>query len=150
MRRRLDLCPRARSLAPPVPVSHPAGVPATLAVFAVLASLPILLPLGCAGGDGGDDSAPAFTYPVTLSWQAPRTNADGTPLKDLAGFRVYAGTKPRVYTTVKDVRRSTTATLDLPEGLHTFAVTAYDLAGNESEFSEEVSAVLPLATGARG
>lgn len=29
---------------------------------------------------------------LSLSWNAPSTNADGTPLTDLAGYRVYIGT----------------------------------------------------------
>jgi hypothetical protein len=125
MRRRFEILRRARSLAP----------------------LSILLAFGCAGGEGDGETPPYLTYPVTVSWDAPRTNADGTPLKDLGGYRVYAGRSPRVYDVLKDVRGSLTATLELPGGLHHFAVTAYDTSGNEGDFSEEVSAVLPLPTG---
>lgn len=31
---------------------------------------------------------------LSLSWNAPGTNADGTPLRDLAGYRIYLGTSP--------------------------------------------------------
>src|SRR5262245_13374653 len=31
---------------------------------------------------------------VSFSWNAPTTNEDGTPLVDLAGYRVYLGTSP--------------------------------------------------------
>ena len=34
----------------------------------------------------------AFSAEVTLSWDPPTTNADGTPLTDLAGYKVYYGT----------------------------------------------------------
>jgi len=35
--------------------------------------------------------AQSVTGRATLSWQAPTDNVDGTPLTDLAGFRVYYG-----------------------------------------------------------
>ncbi len=34
---------------------------------------------------------------ATLSWDPPTTNADGTPLTDLAGYRIYYGTSSGSY-----------------------------------------------------
>jgi hypothetical protein len=81
----------------------------------------------------------AFSGFTTLSWDAPTTNADGTPLTDLAGYKVYYGTPSRNYSQNIDVGNVTTYTVDnLTEGLtYYFAVTAYDTGGNESGFSNE-------------
>ncbi|HSB51987.1 MAG TPA: fibronectin type III domain-containing protein, partial [Dissulfurispiraceae bacterium] len=85
--------------------------------------------------------APAAPPPgVTLSWDPPITNADGTPLNDLAGFKVYRGTSSRRYSTSVDVGNVRSYTLqNLSPGTHYFSVTAYDASRNESTFSNEVS-----------
>jgi len=81
-----------------------------------------------------------------LSWSAPTTNADGTPLKDLAGYKVYYGLASRSYGTPIDVGNTTTYTITgLTGGVrYYFAVKAYDTSRNESAFSTEVSFVPPL------
>lgn len=106
---------------------------------------------GCGGGSGGgagpaasggtETASPPGTFPVTVSWQPLTTNADGTPLTDLAGFRVYEGTSPGIYTrfTEVDAKGASGSTINLPEGKFYVAVTAYDIFGNESAFSNEVS-----------
>lgn len=60
---------------------------------------------------------------------------------DLLGYKVYYGYASRRYETCIDVRLVTEYTLTtLPEsGTFYFAVTAYDVAGNESDYSQEVS-----------
>lgn len=87
---------------------------------------------------------------ATLSWEAPATNADGTPLDDLSGYKVYYGKTSGVYGEIMDV--SLTDTPNFPEYTLTalesgtryyFAVTAYDTSGNESNFSEEVYKDIP-------
>jgi hypothetical protein len=81
---------------------------------------------------------------VTLSWDAPTTNADGTPLSDLAGYRLYWGTSSRSYSRQVDVGKVTTYTLSsLTTGKYYFGVTAYDFSGNESDYSGEVSTTVP-------
>ena len=83
---------------------------------------------------------------VTLAWASPANNIDTTPLTDLAGYRVYYGTASQSYTTIRDVGLVTTATVpNLPSGSTCFfAVTAYDTAGNESDFSTEMVWTGPL------
>ena len=79
---------------------------------------------------------------ATLSWIAPTTNMDGTPLSDLASFRIHYGTTSGTYTQVVDVLdpNATGQTITgLSPNTYYFAVTAYDLSGNESVFSNEVS-----------
>lgn len=84
---------------------------------------------------------PASAGQVILSWDPPTTNADGSPLTDLDGYRVYYGTSSGVYDTTLDVGSVITSTVsNLTDGvIYYFAVTAYDLSGNESDFSNEVS-----------
>jgi hypothetical protein len=74
---------------------------------------------------------------VSLAWD-PNTEPQ------LAGYKVYVGTASGVYTTAIDVRNVTTYTVaSLPPGqTYYFAVTAYDVSGFESGFSNEVSAVM--------
>lgn len=68
---------------------------------------------------------------VTLAW-----NANSEP--DLAGYRLYWGHSTRNYSARVDVGNVTVATLtNLPRGTY-IAATAYNLAGLESDFSNEV------------
>src|SRR5262249_30447454 len=45
---------------------------------------------------------------ATLSWNAPTTNADGTALADLAGYKISYGFAPGNYSTTVDVGNVTT------------------------------------------
>jgi PKD repeat protein len=86
-------------------------------------------------------SATALAASVTLSWNPPTTNIDGTPLTDLAGFKIYYGTESGKYSVNIDAGSASSYTVNnLFSGLtYYFAVTAYDAAGTESTFSNEVS-----------
>ncbi|MGI9325667.1 MAG: Calx-beta domain-containing protein [Pseudomonadales bacterium] len=81
-----------------------------------------------------DDEASAS---VRLTWSAPATNADGTLLQDLAGYRVYQGRDSGTLAAVSTVPatgngpQSTTVYNVSPDN-RCFAVTAFDDAGNES------------------
>ena len=76
----------------------------------------------------------AFADSAILVWNPPTTNADGTPLVDLAGYRVYHGTSSLNYTWDAYVGDVTSYEIDgLTPGItYFFAVTAYDTFGNES------------------
>jgi len=82
-----------------------------------------------------------FAGNATLSWDPPTINADGTPLMDLAGYKLYYGTTSGNYTSNIDIGNVTTYQINnLTDGLtYYFAATAYDTSGNESSFSNEVS-----------
>ncbi len=86
----------------------------------------------------------AFSGVATLSWNAPTANADGTPLNDLAGYKVYYGNSSGTYSQNISVGNVTTYIVNnLSEGLtYYFAVTAYDTSGNESGYSNEVSKII--------
>lgn len=82
---------------------------------------------------------------ATLSWTAPTTNVDGTPLTDLGGYKTYWGTASRNYSNNKDVGNVTTYKITgLSEGKWYFAVTAYDSSGNESAYSNEPTKVIKI------
>lgn len=83
---------------------------------------------------------------MTLTWAAPSTDADGTPLTGLAGYKLYQGTDTAQYGDGLDLKNITSTPLPaMPGGeTHYFAMTAYDPAGNESAKSNEVSAAIPL------
>ena len=75
---------------------------------------------------------------LTLAWD-PNTE------DDLAGYKVYYGTRSRDYDYVIDVGNVTqyTVTSLESEKRYYFAVTAYDTSENESSFSEEVTGEAP-------
>ena len=76
---------------------------------------------------------------ITLNWTPPTTNTDGTPLTDLAGYKVYYGSSSGSYIAPIDVGNVKTYTIaNLAAGSYYFAVTAYDASGNESTYSNEV------------
>lgn len=79
-----------------------------------------------------------------MSWQAPSINEDGSDITDLGGYRVHYGETSGVYTDVVSIGNSTSCSIgSLPTGkLLYFSVTVFDTSGNESFFSNEVSAIL--------
>ena len=89
------------------------------------------------------NASAAFASVVTLSWDAPTKNADGTPLTDLAGYKIYYGTSSHAYSTAIDVGNVAKHMVsNLENGVvYYFAVTAHDTSGNESNFSNEASGI---------
>jgi hypothetical protein len=77
---------------------------------------------------------------TTLTWQAPQQNVDGTPLMDLAAYRIYVGTTSRAYFQEVEIRNpaATSHFLELERGEYYVAMTAVDAEGNESAYSNEV------------
>lgn len=84
-----------------------------------------------------------------LSWSAPTENEDGTPLTDLAGYRVYH-LRDGADQSAADCKIVSAQQVDtgnvlqynytgLEPGLHWFWVTALDASGNESICSNHVS-----------
>ena len=89
---------------------------------------------------GGIDTGGGGTNGLMLNWAAPTTNEDGSPLEDLAGYKLHFGTQPGQYTQVVTIGSYTTAEInDLGAGTYYLTVTAYDIYGNESEFSNEIN-----------
>ena len=62
--------------------------------------------------------SPLFAGNAFLQWEAPSTNDDGTPLTDLAGYKIYYGTASGNYTQTIDVGNVTTYTItNLTDGV---------------------------------
>lgn len=79
---------------------------------------------------------------VTLTWDAPTTNEDGSPVT-LSGYKIYYGTLPGTYSNSVSVSGAgatpVTYTLSLSPGTYYFAVTAISADGQESAYSNEIS-----------
>ena len=79
---------------------------------------------------------------VTLSWQPPTTRIDGSPLADLAGYRIRYGTSSGSYPNAVAIQNGgvTSAVIEnLPPATYYFVVSAYDSMGLESDNSSPVS-----------
>jgi hypothetical protein len=87
---------------------------------------------------------------LEVSWGTPVAN-DGTPLTDLAGFRIHYGTNAGVYTTTIDVGMASETTLsDLSVGVtYHIVLTAYSTEGFESKPSGEIVYEVPADPGTR-
>lgn len=116
---------------------------------ALSAVLAVFLASGCTpdAPEGGLPTHPSDTYSVTLEWDAPTTDAVGRPLEDLAGYHLYytdTGSMPEASAEMIEIGDTTRVTVEgLAEGEYLFAVTALDMDGNESEFSDP----LPVEVG---
>ena len=77
---------------------------------------------------------------VTLNWQAPTENTDGTALTDLAGYRIYYGVDPSDLGNVIDVSNpgmTTYVVEGLTPDIWYFASTALNSRGMESDLSSQ-------------
>ncbi len=102
----------------------------------------ILVVVGGGGLVGLFHSSAALGGQASLSWNP---SSDQT----VTGYYLYFGTAPRGYSNRLNVGRSTSYTAtNLTNGArYYFAVTAYNASGQESSFSNEASALIPLPTG---
>ncbi len=79
---------------------------------------------------------------ATLSWQAPTDRTDGSPLTNLAGFRIYYGTNQsdlRQSVEIRDPGANTWVIENLTAGTWYFAATAFDASGVESARTNAVT-----------
>lgn len=77
---------------------------------------------------------------VTLSWVAPTQNADGSPLLDLAGYKIYYGKSSGVYDHEIQIDGPGTTTYvvdNLVPDTYYFAATSFNASRVESEYSGE-------------
>jgi hypothetical protein len=99
-------------------------------------------------------SLPAFAIAVnqigvgnaTVSWTPPTQNVDGTPLTNLAGYRVMYGTNAANLTQVVQIPNPGTTVHvveNLTSGTYYFAVKAYNTVGAESDLSNMSSKTIP-------
>jgi hypothetical protein len=87
------------------------------------------------------------TGSATLTWTAPTQNEDGSPLTDLAGYRVHWGTASRNYSnsaTIPNPGVTTYVVENLLAGrTYFFAMTAGNSDGVYSDYSVEASKAIP-------
>ncbi len=79
---------------------------------------------------------------ATLSWTPPTTNTDGSPLTNLAGYKVYWGTSQGNYpnsVTLNNPGLTSYVVGNLAPGTYFFVATALNSAGVESTFSSAAS-----------
>jgi hypothetical protein len=84
-----------------------------------------------------DEIETSNTY-LTIEWDP---NAE----PDLAGYKIYYGYSSGVYVYVIDVGNSTNHTITSlePGQMYFFTATAYNIAGYESDYAEEISYTVP-------
>jgi hypothetical protein len=88
------------------------------------------------------DVVATSTGAATVSWMPPTEKIDGSPLLDLAGYRIYWGRTEHSYTqsvTLDNPGLTSYVVEQLTAGTWYFAATALDAAGMESRFSNVAS-----------
>lgn len=88
---------------------------------------------------------PVGTETATLNWIPPTENVDGSPLPDLAGYRVLYGTSSgglNLKVQLTNPGLSSFVVDNLSPGIWYFALTAYTSTGAESESSNIVSKMI--------
>jgi hypothetical protein len=130
-------------------------------VFAAVLGFALLVSsTGASGRDKEENKCSGCDRIALLTWEEPTSNTNGKLLDDLAGYVIYSGTESGRYSravkvpldshdlcckTVSEgkahgrVRTECRyVVLELGVETHYFAVKAYNEAGTESEFSNEV------------
>ncbi len=80
---------------------------------------------------------------ITLYWEHPLLNVDGSPLVNLVGYRVFYGKLSGTFSKSLDVGPNTNPTIyNLDPGIWYFRVKVYNTEGLESNFSNETCAAL--------
>ncbi|MFO1426889.1 MAG: fibronectin type III domain-containing protein [Steroidobacteraceae bacterium] len=86
----------------------------------------------------GNAAPPAAAGTVTLHWQTPTHNDDGSALMDLAGYRILWGSRSDALDrsiVLDDPRASSYVVQNLPAGTYYFALRSRNALGIESETS---------------
>ena len=101
---------------------------------------------GLGAGTGLGTTPPTASTPaVTINWQPPTENTDGSALTNLSGYNIHYGTQSGNYTQTISVSNPGLATYvvdNLSPGTYYFAVAAVNSSGTESPPSSEVTATV--------
>lgn len=84
---------------------------------------------------------------INLSWTAPseRENNEPISLSEIAGYKVYFGTQQRNYSSSVDINDGSAdghTFSGFSAGTYYFALTTYDTAGRESQYSTEIKIIV--------
>jgi hypothetical protein len=96
----------------------------------------------CGSGGGSVTEKQYGTGSATLSWAPPTQNLDGSPLSDLAGYKIYYGNRAGDYHTsihIDNPGMTIYVVEYLTPNTYYFVLTAINSSGVESRFSNEVS-----------
>jgi len=115
-------------------------------VVALMSVVVSLLMAGCGDSSSESDPAPTAAAPaptvgggVTVSWLAPAQNEDGSPLINLAGFRLRHGSRYGTYSNeiaIQNPGATSHRVSGLAPGLYYFVVSAIDQQGFEGARSK--------------
>jgi hypothetical protein len=112
--------------------------------------VPVGFVVGCVSGlppsTPSTVTAQPSTGTATLSWTRPTTNTNGSPLLNLAGYRISYGSSPAALEqsiTVPDPAATSYTLQGLPSGTWYFAIAAVTTAGRSSILSAIVSKTIP-------
>ena len=102
-------------------------------------------PLGSASGSAS--SATTATKSITLSWNPPTQNSDGSSLTNLAGYTLHYGTNSQDYTGSIEITSATQTSYtvsdsNFPPGKYYFAISAYNAQQVSSSLSGEIAVVI--------
>jgi hypothetical protein len=97
---------------------------------------PFSITVLAAGSSGGN---------ISLSWQAPADNTNGSVLVNLSGYVIHYGNFPNVYTstiTIDNPGLTSYVVEDLPPGTYYFSMTSTTTSGAHSSPSAEASTTI--------
>jgi hypothetical protein len=80
-----------------------------------------------------------------VTWLPPTQRNDGSPLTDLAGYKLYWGTAIGHYPNLASIPNPGIATYvvdELPPGTYYLVATAYDAYGIESDYSNVATQII--------
>jgi hypothetical protein len=95
---------------------------------------------GSSGGSG--TTTPPTAGTASLKWSEPTANTNGTPLTNLAGYRIYYGQSAKNLSEVVDLNNPATtqyAISSLAAGTWYFAIQSVTASGAASALSDVVS-----------
>jgi hypothetical protein len=85
------------------------------------------------------------TGSVSITWNPPTERTDGTPLGDLAGYRIYFGTDPEDFHNSIAIHNPGITTYlieELTPATYFVVATSFDSTGAESWFSNVASKII--------
>lgn len=121
----------------------------TLTRCVCMATASALLLTACSDDDyayTAADLASGGTHDVTVQWLPPTVNEDGSPLMDLAGFKILHGTRSNLYTRVIDIPNPAATSFKiegLSDGVHFFTIAAYNRTATDGIESQQLAIRLP-------
>jgi Fibronectin type III domain len=116
-----------------ISASNNSDTAAALAAFSITVAQ-----VDASTGSGSGSASASANASATLSWTPPTQNTDGSPILNLAGYRIYYGSSAGALTNSINVTNpglTAYTVADLKTGTTYFGITAYTSGGTESGIS---------------